>query len=160
MVSTSSGGIGGTGSFGTTTGVGSGGLGGAGGGSGVGALGSGTTVGGGMGGAGGVGGHTNLTFQDMCTNIAHGSSGFNNLISAVCWIGGAGLGVTSVFKIKEHVDSGGRTPMKESMIRLGAAGALLAFPFIMSAMQGSISSGNITRLAAVQLQMDTTMVYK
>jgi hypothetical protein len=34
---------------------------------------------------------TAITFKTMSQNISNASSGFNNLISTVCWIGGAGL---------------------------------------------------------------------
>jgi hypothetical protein len=100
------------------------------------------------------------TFQTMSSNLAVASSGFNNLISVLCWIGGAGLGVTALFKLKQHVDSGGQTAMKDGLIRLGAAGALLAFPFIAAAMQGSISDGNLAKVAATPLIMDSTVAFQ
>ncbi len=99
------------------------------------------------------------TFKDMTTNIITASSGFNNLISVVCWIGGAGLGVAGIFKLKNHVDNPGQTPMKDGLVRLGCGGALLAFPFIMQAMQGSISNGSLTKINAASLQMDSVTVF-
>lgn len=99
------------------------------------------------------------TFKDMSSNIITASSGFNNLISVVCWIGGAGLGVAGIFKLKNHVDNPGQTPMKDGLVRLGCGGALLAFPFIQQAMQGSISNGSLTKINAASLQMDSTEVF-
>ncbi|MBL8712303.1 MAG: hypothetical protein JNM12_05340 [Alphaproteobacteria bacterium] len=103
---------------------------------------------------------TATTFADMVKNILLASSGFNNLISVVCWIGGAGLGVAGIFKLKMHVDNPGQTPMKDGLVRLGCGGALLAFPFIMQAMQGSISNGSMQKINASSLQMDSVTVFQ
>ncbi|MBL8712305.1 MAG: hypothetical protein JNM12_05350 [Alphaproteobacteria bacterium] len=100
------------------------------------------------------------TFKDMSTNIITASSGFNNLISVVCWIGGAGLGVAGIFKLKMHVDNPGQTPMKDGLVRIGCGGALLAFPFIQQAMQGSISNGSLQKINASSLQMDSVTVFQ
>lgn len=100
------------------------------------------------------------TFKDMSTNIITASSGFNNLISVVCWIGGAGLGVAGIFKLKMHVDNPGQTPMKDGLVRIGCGGALLAFPFIQQAMQGSISNGSLQEINASSLQMDSVTVFQ
>lgn len=103
---------------------------------------------------------TATTFADMVKNILLASSGFHNLISVVCWIGGAGLGVAGIFKLKNHVDNPGQTPMKDGLVRLGCGGALLAFPFIMQAMQGSISNGSMQKINASSLQMDSVTVFQ
>lgn len=99
------------------------------------------------------------TFADMARNIITAVSGSNNMISAVCWIGGAGLGVAGIFKLKNHVDNPAQTPMKDGLVRLGCGGALLAFPFIQAAMQGSISNGSLTKINAASLQMDSVTVF-
>jgi hypothetical protein len=106
------------------------------------------------------GSNGSITLQTISSNVAVASSGFNNLISIVCWVGGAGLGVAAIFKIKQHVDSGGQTPMKEGLIRLGAGGALLAFPFIEAAMQGSIANGSLAKIAATALIMDNSVAFQ
>ena len=97
-----------------------------------------------------------ITFKDMSSNIAVASSGFNNLISIVCWVAGAGLGVAGIFKLKQHVDNPGQTPMKDGLIRIACGGGLLAFPFIQTAMQGSISNGSLTKVSASTLLMDNS----
>lgn len=96
----------------------------------------------------------------MSHNIINASSSFQSLITTVCWLGGAGLGVTGIFKIKQHVESGGQTPMKDGLIRLGSAGGLLAFPFIEQVMQGSISNAQLAKVNAAPLQIDSTMAFK
>jgi hypothetical protein len=100
------------------------------------------------------------TFRDMSNNMIAASGGFNNLISVVCWIGGAGLGVAGIFKLKMHVDNPGQTPMKDGLVRIGCGGALLAFPFIQQAMQGSISNGSLAKINASSLQMDSVTVFQ
>lgn len=100
-----------------------------------------------------------INFSTMSGNIITASSGFNNLISVVCWIGGAGLGVAGIFKLKNHVDNPGQTPMKDGLVRLGCGGGLLAFPFIMQAMQGSINNGSNPKMNAVDLKMDSVSVF-
>ena len=97
------------------------------------------------------------TFKDMSSNIVTATSGFQSLISTVCWLGGAGLGVAGIFKLKQHVDNPGQTPMKDGLVRLGAGGGLLAFPFIQQAMQGSISNDVLDGIAAVDVKMDSTI---
>jgi len=101
-----------------------------------------------------------LTFSDMSKNIVTASSGFNNLISTVCWLGGAGLGVAGIFKLKQHVDNPGQTPMKDGLVRIGAGGGLLAFPFIQNAMQGSIADTEMDKLDATKLQLDSSDVFQ
>ena len=96
----------------------------------------------------------------LTNNIVGASSGFQNLISTVCWIGGAGLGVAGIFKLKQHVDNPGQTPMKDGLIRIGCGGGLLAFPFIQSAMQGSISNGSMQKINAASLAIDSVSVFQ
>lgn len=96
------------------------------------------------------------TFKTMTSNIMTASSGFQGLISTVCWLGGAGLGVAGIFKLKQHVDNPGQTPMKDGLVRLGAGGGLLAFPFIQSAMQGSIADTDLAGINAADLKLGGT----
>ncbi len=103
---------------------------------------------------------TAVNFKTMSQNIVVASSGFNNLISTVCWIGGAGLGVAGIFKLKQHVDNPGQTPMKDGLIRIACGGGLLSFPFIESAMQGSISDGSAGTVAASNVKMDSVSAFQ
>jgi len=97
---------------------------------------------------------TNNNFRTITNNIVAASSGFNNLISTVCWIGGAGLGVAGIFKLKQHVDNPGQTPMKDGLVRLGCGGGLLCFPFIETAMQGSVSNASGANLSVSTVKID------
>ena len=101
-----------------------------------------------------------INFKTMSQNITVASSGFNNLISTVCWIGGAGLGVAGIFKLKQHVDNPGQTPMKDGLIRIACGGGLLSFPFIEAAMQGSISDGSINGIQASNVKMESASTFQ
>jgi hypothetical protein len=96
-----------------------------------------------------VGAAEAATFKDMSVNIVTASSGFPGLIQTVAYIGGTALGVAGLFKIKQHVDNPGQTPLKDGLIRLGAGGGLLALPFVTTSMLGSIGTG--TQTAPFQL---------
>ena len=102
---------------------------------------------------------SSTTFRDMAGNIVNSVSGGTSLISALCWIGGAGLGVAGIFKLKNHVDNPGQTPMKDGLIRLGCGGGLLSFPFIMAAMQGSVSNGSLTGINATNVVLDSVSIF-
>ncbi len=43
------------------------------------------------------------------------------MIQTVAYVGGIGLGVAGIFKLKSHVDNPGQTPMKDGLIRPWAA---------------------------------------
>lgn len=103
---------------------------------------------------------TATTFRDMVNNIIAASGGFQNLISTVCWIGGSGLGVAGIFKLKNHVDNPAQTPMKDGLARIACGGGLLAFPFIQTAMQGSISNGSMQKINVSSLQIDSVSAFQ
>ncbi len=85
-------------------------------------------------------------FTNVVSNITTSSSTLPNLISTVAYIGGIGLGVAGVFKLKQHVDNPGQHPMKDGLVRLGAGGALLALPYLTTAMLGTVGTagGGVT----------------
>lgn len=103
---------------------------------------------------------TATTFRDMSNHIVASAGGFQNMISTVCWIGGAGLGVAGIFKLKNHVDNPGQTPMKDGLARIACGGGLLAFPFIQTAMQGSISNGSMNKINVSSLQIDSVSAFQ
>lgn len=81
----------------------------------------------------------NTTLNNLTDNVVSSAAGIPNLISMVSYLCGIALAVAGIFKLKQHVDNPGQTPMKDGLIRLAAGGALLSFPFIAAMMQGSIS---------------------
>lgn len=80
-------------------------------------------------------------FSTVSNNIVDSASEFPNLISLVSYIGGLGLGVAGVFKLKQHVDNPGQTPMKDGLVRLGVGGALLTLPALTNAMTQTVDGG-------------------
>ncbi len=80
-----------------------------------------------------------VNFSNITENIGDSTSNLPNLISTVAYVGGIGLGVAGIFKLKQHVDQPGQHPMKDGLVRLGAGGGLLALPFMSKAMQGTIA---------------------
>lgn len=81
------------------------------------------------------------SFKDVSDNIVASSSTLPNLISTVAYVGGIGLGVAGVFKLKEHVDNPAQAKMKDGLVRLGAGGGLLVLPYMTEAMMGTIDGG-------------------
>ncbi len=70
------------------------------------------------------------------------------LIGAVCYMMGALLGVSGIFKLKEHVENPEQTALREPVTRLITGGALFAMPAIYTAMfelvGGAGLLGNVT----------------
>jgi len=77
-------------------------------------------------------------FTDITDNINTSVSDVPSLISTTCYIGGLGLGVAGVLKLKGHVDNPGQEPLKNGLVRLGAGGGLLALPAVLDAMMGTV----------------------
>jgi len=82
---------------------------------------------------------SNATFQNVASNITFAAGGLPSLIETVAYVGGIGLGVAGVFKLKGHVDNPGQVPLKDGLVRLGAGGGLLALPYLTQSMMTSIS---------------------
>lgn len=95
---------------------------------------------------------TNLT--SLTNNIAESSVGLSRMTSLVAYLCGSAFAVAGIFKLKQHVDNPGQTPMKDGMIRLGCGGGLLAVPAIQSAMQGSIAADDLDGTTAMDTQLD------
>ena len=79
-------------------------------------------------------------FGTITKNINTSTSDIPSLVSTVAYIGGVGLGVLGVLKLKAHVDNP-QTPLKDGLVRLGAGGALLALPALYTAMTETIGDG-------------------
>ena len=94
-------------------------------------------------------------FSDMTDHIIESSSKFPNLISTVAYIGGLGLGVAGIFKLKQHVDNPGQHAMKDGLIRLAVGGGLLVLPYVTGAAMDTISNGDTgTKPSTTDLQFD------
>lgn len=80
-------------------------------------------------------------FTEVTGNINDSVADFPSLISTAAYIGGAGMGVAGVLKMKNHVDNPAQVPLKDGLVRLGAGGGLLALPFVLESMVGTIGDG-------------------
>lgn len=92
-------------------------------------------------------------FSKVTDNIVTSSSKFPNLITTMAYIGGIGLGVAGVMKLKAHVDNPGNAPMKDGLVRLAAGGGLLALPMIVESMGNTIGVGGgatLTKINPIQ----------
>ena len=85
--------------------------------------------------------YAGVGFQTVSTNITGSTAFLPDLISTVAYIGGLGLGVAGVLKLKGHVDNPGNVPLKDGLVRLGAGGGLLALPFVLQSMTETIGTG-------------------
>jgi hypothetical protein len=94
-------------------------------------------------------------FQDITKNINTSASTLPDLISTVAYIGGIGLGVAGIFKLKQHVDNPAQAPMKDGLIRLGAGGGLLALPMITDAMMSTVGTGTGPTTSQLQFNAAT-----
>ncbi len=75
----------------------------------------------------------NATTADMANltqNIATTTGNFNTLMSLLGYVGGTGMSIAGIFKLKAHVDSPANAPLKDGLMRLAAGGALLSLPLI------------------------------
>lgn len=88
-------------------------------------------------------------FSKVTDNIVTSSSKFPNLITTMAYIGGIGLGVAGVMKLKAHVDNPGNAPMKDGLVRLAAGGGLLALPMIVESMSNTIGVGGGSTLTKI-----------
>lgn len=83
-------------------------------------------------------------FTNVTQNITDSTADLPNLLATVAYVGGAGLGIAGIYKLKNHVDAPQQTPMKDGLVRLGAGGGLLALPIVLEAMSETIGSGGTT----------------
>lgn len=102
--------------------------------------------------AGGAAGGAN-NFTNVTDKIVLSSSKLPNLITTAAYIGGIGMGVAGIMKLKAHVDNPGQAPMKDGLIRLAAGGGLLSLPMIIETMTNTVGSGGggatLTKVTAI-----------
>ena len=67
-----------------------------------------------------------------------------DILTYVCYIGGAILAGLGVVDLKKHVENPSQTPMKNGIAKLGFGGMLLALPYFTSVMQGSTGGEDAT----------------
>lgn len=89
------------------------------------------------------------SFSDIARNINNSVAELPGLVTGVAYLVGIVMGITGIFKLKDHVDNPSQTPLKEGAIRLVAGGALFALPIVYDAMLTTIGTSNRSIHAAV-----------
>lgn len=82
--------------------------------------------------------------NDIAENIIRTSENLPGLLTGISFLLGLGIGITAVFKLKEHVDNPSQGALKSASIRALTAGSLFALPIVFEAMQALIDGGNET----------------
>ncbi|HRQ60358.1 MAG TPA: hypothetical protein PLO23_02410 [Alphaproteobacteria bacterium] len=83
-----------------------------------------------------------VNFSEIARNINDSVAELPGLVTGVAYLVGIVMGITGIFKLKDHVDNPSQTPLKEGAIRLVAGGALFALPIVYEAMLSTIGTTN------------------
>lgn len=75
------------------------------------------------------------TLQEYSTVVSMKTNIIVDIVSYICYIGGAILSALGVLDLKKHVENPSQTPMKNGLAKLGFGGILLALPFVSGIMQ-------------------------
>lgn len=89
----------------------------------------------------GAAGATTGDANQVLSNILGSTSGFPLLLSSTAYFLALVIGISGVFKIKEHVENE-QTPLREGIIRFIVAGGLIALPVVLSSMYYAISGAS------------------
>lgn len=81
--------------------------------------------------------------SDVSGNIEESVSRLPGLLTGVAYMLAIMFGVFGILKLKDHVENPNQTPLRESMIRFAAGGALLALPIIYEAMRETIGTDDL-----------------
>ena len=84
----------------------------------------------------------NTDFSTIARNISNSVAELPGLLTGISYLLGILMGVMGILKIKDHVDSPEKTPLKEGAVRLTAGGALFALPIIYDAMLNTIGTAS------------------
>ena len=82
-------------------------------------------------------------FNSILKKIQQGIEELPGLISSTAYLMGLLFGVVGILKLKEHVESPDRTPLKEAITRFLIGGALFTIPTVYEAMYNAIGGPGI-----------------
>lgn len=89
----------------------------------------------------------NSSIDDIAGNMVGTVNQLPALLSALCYLVALVLGVTAIFKIKDHVENPSQTPLRTGLIRFLAGGALLALPMIAGVVNNAITGGGTSTIS-------------
>lgn len=81
------------------------------------------------------------TLKEYGTEVSAKTNVITDIVSYICYIGGAILSALGVVDLKKHVENPSQTPMKNGLAKLGFGGVMLALPFVSGVMQKTMESG-------------------
>lgn len=73
------------------------------------------------------------------TEVSKKTNVITDIVSYICYIGGAILSALGVVDLKKHVENPSQTPMKNGLAKLGFGGVLLSLPFVSGVMAGTMA---------------------
>lgn len=97
-----------------------------------------------------------LQVGNIVNNVAESANAIPRFLGLLGYIGGSGLAMAGVLKLKQHVDNPGQTPMKDGIGRLAAGGLLFCLPILTNAIQGSIANGDANGANTTQMIITST----
>lgn len=89
--------------------------------------------------------------QAIAHNMSDQLSAVPQTLSWMAYLCGVGLGMAGVFKLRQHVDNPTQVSVKDGLIRLGAGGALVALPVMLSAASNFATGGGEVEMTLPQL---------
>lgn len=97
-----------------------------------------------------------LQVGNIVNNVSESANAIPRFLGLLGYIGGSGLAMAGVLKLKQHVDNPGQTPMKDGIGRLAAGGLLFCLPILTNAIQGSIANGDANGANTTQMIITST----
>ena len=88
-------------------------------------------------------------FTNITGSITGSVARIPDLLTTVAYLGGIGLAIAGILKLRDHVNAPQQVPLKDGLIRLGCGGALLALPMVLEAMQNTVGNGTAPKVPQV-----------
>lgn len=94
-------------------------------------------------------------FNTLTNNISTATDNFTLMMQLLGYIGGSGMAIAGIYKLKQHVDGPANHPLKDGLMRLATGGALLSLPLVVRVIQGSVNNGSAANTGVTKLNTFT-----
>lgn len=74
------------------------------------------------------------SLKDYSAQVSDKTNVVVDIVSYICYLGGAGLSALGIVDLKKHVEQPTQTPLKNGVAKLAFGGILLALPFVSGVM--------------------------